>query len=94
MLKSVKIDHVILKTEYVSSFKDTSINSLDAVPIGNEKAVKNLFPDGTSDMFLNSMKLGKDHPAQPDEYTTFIMTEEWAESFSDAVNLEVMQSMV
>ena len=82
----VKIERVIFKMGIMNSFKDTNIGSVEDVPIGNKAAVAVLFPEGEGDTFLNSMQLGEDHPASPDSYTTFVMTEEWANSFAKAVN--------
>jgi len=75
-----------LKTGIVTSFKDVAINDIEAVPIKNKAAVKELFLDETRFEFINRVFLGENHIAKPDQWTKIVLTEDWANSYVNALS--------
>ena len=85
MLNEVKEGQMTLRTSVVTDFKATKLASIDAVPIGNVTAYKTLLGEAPVYEFVNTVKLGDKFPARPDSWTEIILTEEWANSFVNAV---------
>ncbi len=59
--------------------------SPEEIPVGNTEAVTALFADMEQLEFVNEVLLGEAYPAS-EGYSEVILTEEWAQSFADAIN--------
>lgn len=81
-----KIMQITFRNSCSMTLKGTTggIN-IGTIAISNVKAYKALVEDSEVEEFVNIVHLGEEHPAQPDPWTTIILTEEWAQSFLSAV---------
>lgn len=81
-----KIMQVTFKNSCSMVLKGTTGGkTVGTVDIGNKDAYKALVEESEVEEFVNIVHLGENFPAQPDPWTTVILTEEWAKSFVNAV---------
>lgn len=86
MSAKVETGSMIIAAKNVTSFNTSGLKSVDSVAVGNLTAYNALKGDAEVYEFINEVKLGEDNKAQLDAWTDIVLTTEWAQSFSDAVN--------
>jgi len=80
------VEITLSSSTVMASFKGTSLEGVQSVPIGNTQAYKDLVGNTEVYEFINTVKLGPDFQAQLDPWTNIELTEEWAQSYAKGIN--------
>jgi len=83
--KLAKETKMVLRSGIIAEFKTSKLSNIDSVPVGNPTAYKILTGEDTVHEFINTVQLGEGAKAQLDRWTSITLTEEWAQSYVNAV---------